>query len=167
MRTRHRGTPGGHTTPSKPNSPRDLFRVYLNSIIHNAWAARGGADGLGPFFPPGRSSELNSRVADLCRRCFLFGISYRRPLVTLAPAMFPCQPKMAGIVVVFCHARLRETRRESSPFFCRWRRRCSRFASVVRERNARALGGKSERGFLSRTRNYEGKATPRISECKK
>lgn len=31
----------------------------------------------------------------------------------------------------------------------------------------RAPGGKSEREFLLRTRNYEGKAVPRISECKK
>lgn len=31
------------------------------------------------FFSPGRSPELNSRVADLCRRCFLPGVSYRHP----------------------------------------------------------------------------------------
>lgn len=136
--------------PPKPNSPNgDLFRVYLNSIIHNAWAAWGGAAGLGTFF----FSRAKSRIKQP-RRGSLQALFFARgflppPLVTLAPAMFLCQPKMAGVVAVFCRARLRETRRESSPFFCRWRRRCGWFASVVRGRNARAPRGKSEKEIFA------------------
>jgi len=57
------------------------------------------------FFPSGRSPELNSRVADLCRRCFLPGVSYHYPLVTLAPFYVPVPAQTAGVVgVLLCEA---------------------------------------------------------------
>lgn len=156
--------------PPKPNSlSGDLFRVYLNSIIHNAWAARGGGRRPRHFFfpPPGRSPELNSRVADLCRRCFFARGFLPPPFVTLASAMFPL-PAQNGRHrrgVLPC-----EAPRDSPWKFSVFLPVTSTMQQICKRRTrAECASTKREIGkeiFVEETRNYERKAAL-LSERKK
>jgi hypothetical protein len=138
-------------------------------------AARGGASPAPALFfsLPERSPELNSRVADLCRRCFLSRmVSYhpispgrpQSPSLSLAPSpkwqalpsrgVLPAQepPRDSAVKVA------RFSRRRCQPICkrprIRGRRNARRHYKSDPEEEEEGGGAGRKGGFLSRTRNY-------------